>query len=375
MRRVTAVIGPGSTRRAYRVVQFHDLAAQWSPALHFMIPVRGAEESIRVDSLAKRGLTNVCWIDSEELEDGDVLIPETTGNKALISYRTSDAHHALFLTNRCNSYCLMCSQPPTKHDDGWLVGEALDIIRHIRESPATLGLSGGEPLLLGANLRVVLDTLSAHHPTTRIDVLTNGRLLSDAAVAHAVLAGLTAKVQWLVPLYGHADMLHDFVVQSPGAFEETLEGMLVLQENRQPIQLRVVLIKPVLEHLDELCAFIGRNLPFVKEVALIVCEPIGFAMANRELCEVDMTDWAEMLCRASWNLERDQVPQLFMNAPLCALPKKLWKHAHRSISDWKQVYADECDRCTVKASCSGLFAWHTRGWSPSKVIPFEESMA
>ncbi|MEW8333806.1 MAG: hypothetical protein AB2692_22940, partial [Candidatus Thiodiazotropha sp.] len=88
----------------------------------------------------------------------------------------------------------------------------------------------------------------------------------------------------MVSLYGHADFLHDFVVQANGAFNETLNGLLNLKARGQSIQLRIVLIRPVLNLLPALCDFIGNNLPFVTEVALMGCEPTGFALANAELC-------------------------------------------------------------------------------------------
>lgn len=372
MRRVNAAFDPSCSRRAHRVIDIDTLAQEWHPDLQFIVPAVDSAARSRVEDLAHKGLDNVRWIDGTQLELGDVVVPEPGTGKVVIACRDSDLHHALFLTNRCNSYCLMCSQPPTTHDDPWLADEALDIIRHIRASPRSIGLTGGEPLLLGARLRDIVDLLHTTHPATRIELLTNGRLLSSQQLAAGILGGLTAKVKWLVPLYGHADFLHDFVVQSPGAFEETLDGLLTLQEYGQAIQLRIVLIAPVLEHLVRLCEFIGRNLPFVQEVALMSCEPIGFALANRALCEVDLQAWSETLCTASRTLQRYQVQQLYMNAPLCALPRALWPYAHRSISDWKQVYAPECDGCAVKSECSGLFAWHERGWTPARVTPFEE---
>jgi len=301
---------------------------------------------------------------------GDIVV--LRDQHAFVLYREHDTHHSLLLTNRCNSYCLMCSQPPTKHADEWLVDEALDVIQHMRTSPAVLGLSGGEPLLLGKRLRQVIEAVKTRHPETRIDVLTNARLFSDTVLAQSILDGLDAKVTWLVPLYGHAEFFHDFVVQAHGAFEETLAGLLALREYRQTIQLRTVLIEPVLAVLPELCAFIGRNLPFVREFALMGCEPIGFALANREHCEVDLADWADTLLQAGKTLHRYAVPFVLMNTPLCALPRLLWPDTAMSISDWKNVYADECNRCAVKPDCPGLFAWHERGWTPSRIRPIVE---
>jgi His-Xaa-Ser system radical SAM maturase HxsC len=305
------------------------------------------------------------------LQPADVVIPNAQSGQTIVLYRESDIHHGLLLTNRCNSFCLMCSQPPTKSDDSWLVEEALDVIRHIRCSPQVIGISGGEPLLLGSQLRRVIDAIRLTHPKTCIEVLTNGRLLGEPFIVEEVLHRLPEGVHWLVPLYGHTDFFHDFVVQSRGAFEQTLAGLLALQECRQAVQLRIVLIEPVLQTLEELCSFIGRNLPFVREVALMACEPIGFALANRDLCEVDLGDWGNTLLKASRILNRHAVPHLFMNAPLCALPRPLWTLAHRSISDWKSSYASECARCAVKDKCSGLFAWNERGWKPTKIRAIE----
>lgn len=373
MRKLNAIVG-NDTRRAYQVVTLGDLGLAWQPTLNYMVKADSRKDVLKVENLQARGVNNVTWISCPEIEEGDVVMPIPGRNVVDVSYRRSDAHHALFLTNRCNSNCLMCSQPPTKHDDGWLVDEAIDIIRHMPDSPRSLGITGGEPLLLGSGLRRVIDAIEVAHPNTRIDLLTNGRRLSNSDVAQIVLEGLSAKVNWLVPLYGHAHMLHDFVVQAPGAFEETLEGLLRLQAHGQLIQLRIVLIEPVLEYLATLCGFIGRNLPFVREVALMACEPIGFALANREMCEVDLKEWESELLSASKTLRRHGVRHVFMNAPLCSLPEDLWQFAHRSISDWKQVYAPECDGCAVRSSCSGLFAWHERGWKPTKITKIEEEL-
>lgn len=368
MRRVNANFEAVALQGVWQVVNCAELASQWSPNLRFMVLVTNSVERERVAQFRAAGLENIAWLESENVVSGDVLVPEQHLSRATILHRLSDRHHGLQLTNRCNSYCMMCSQPPTQQNDEWMVQEAVDVIRHMRCSPPVLGLSGGEPLLLGERLREVLDTVASHHPGTQVEVLTNGRLLADAGLSRALLSELTATATWLVPLYGHADFLHDFVVQAPGAYEQTLEGLLNLQAYSQPIQLRIVLIKPVLENLQELCSFIGRNLPFVREVALMACEPIGFALANRDICEVDLVDWHDSLLEATRELKRHSVPFLFMNTPLCTLPPELYGYAHQSISDWKNVYPAQCDACDAKPSCSGLFAWHERGWKPSKTI-------
>ncbi len=385
MREVPCDASGYSDRTVMTVATVADLAREWNPSLSWLVNTPNLVALAETDSLRSRGLGNLSILTDidgfpppsnaqavraprDALCPGDVVAVVPGRSKLQVLYRESDEHHTVFLTNRCNSSCLMCSQPPTRHDDSWLIDEALSVCRHIRHSPKTIGFTGGEPLLLGHRLREVLDAFAQRHTDTEFDLLTNGRRLSDQPLAEYVARGLK-RVTWMVPLYGHADYLHDFVVQSHGAFDETIDGLLTLHSLQQPVQLRIVLIEPVLANLPELCSFIAMNLPFVREVALMGCEPIGFALANRSLCQVDIAPWATVLDDAVAELETTSIRPVLMNLPLCALPARIRKHAHKSISDWKQVYADECSGCAVRSECSGLFSWHERGWRPTTLKP------
>ncbi|WP_289337936.1 hypothetical protein [Acinetobacter baumannii] len=155
------------------------------------------------------------------------------------------------------------------------------------------------------------------------------------------------------------------------AFEETLEGFYVLQNYEQPIQLRIVLVKPVLENLLNLCNYIRSNLPFINEVAFIGCEPIGFALANRELSQVDIKEWWKELENAADILINSKIRFIFMNIPLCCLPENLWDFAAQSISDWKNTYDPVCQECDLRGKCCGLFSWYKNGWMPSTIKPIK----
>lgn len=360
------------------------LPSQWRPDLNHIVPVTADSDRATVLALQRAGVTNLIAaqatadatstvrqvvVDPTLLEPGDVVALEPHRRHAEVLMRESDQHHTVFLTNRCNSRCVMCSQPPTDVDDGWRSQEAIEVIEHMAWSPEVIGFTGGEPLLLGAQLRRVLEATANRHSQSRIEVLTNGRLAADQRFARELFAGLPRRFCWMVPLYGHAPFLHDHVVQAQGAFDQTLQGLLNLQHHAQLIQLRVVLIRPVLAVLPALAEFIALNLPFVREVALMGCEPVGFALANRDDCQVDLSEWQDELKAAVRRLQRGTVPVILMNTPLCGLSPELWPFAHRSISDWKNTYAPACAECQVKRECCGLFAWHERGWPPNVLKP------
>ncbi|MCG7875162.1 MAG: His-Xaa-Ser system radical SAM maturase HxsC [Candidatus Thiodiazotropha endolucinida] len=384
MRTISAQIRGIGERTVMQTVNLADLKQRWSPDLRYLVSVSSPEERDQLSRLVNGGVTNLAmWVTQPQLlmdeipsvevpmgaiEEGDVVVAISHRERIQVPDRLSDEHHTVFLTNRCNSNCLMCSQPPTRQNDNWLIDEAKAIAAHMAASPDIIGFTGGEPLLLGPRLVEVLHHFRQFHPNSHFEILTNGRLLGNGQQARALLEGLTPRVTWMVPLYGHADFLHDFVVQANGAFEETVNGLLNLQAYRQSIQLRVVLIQPVLNILPALCEFIGNNLPFVTEVALMGCEPTGFALANPDLCQVDIFDWQDQLEEGVARLEQHAIPVILMNLPHCALPSKLWPLAAQSISDWKLSYVAECEGCECKEQCSGLFMWSNDvGRKPTKL--------
>jgi His-Xaa-Ser system radical SAM maturase HxsC len=368
-------------RQVFRVCEIGTLEQEWVSDINFLIPIRTIADESTVNNLITHGLHNLTPIygNSAEAYDqahqltgslqdfhaGDVVALTPSRNMVTTLFRESDQHHSIFITNQCNSLCLMCSQPPTTQDDSWLINEAMQLIRHIKTSPISIGLTGGEPLLRGKSIRLLVEMIAEHHPSTHINILTNGRLLAEEAFSSDLLSNLNVPVSWLVPLYGHADFLHDFIVQKPKAFEETLAGLLNLQKYHQTIQIRIVLIAHLLPYLTDLCEFITRNIPFATEVVLMGCEPTGFALANAEICFTDIRVWNPTLLKAIQTLEQGNIPVKIMNVPLCALESTLWKYAIQSISDWKRVFTTECECCEVKDSCCGLFAWHEKGWKPT----------
>src|SRR5688572_13057323 len=53
---------------------------------------------------------------------GDVFGFWTDGNIRNL-YRRSSKQNSFLVTDRCNSYCLMCSQPPKDVNDDWIIDE------------------------------------------------------------------------------------------------------------------------------------------------------------------------------------------------------------------------------------------------------------
>lgn len=290
------------------------------------------------------------------LAQGDVIrySPETGHFRTL--YRLGSRHNSLLVTERCNSKCLMCSQPPRAVDDGYIVDDLLAAIPLMSRDTEFIGFTGGEITLLHGRFIDLVRAVRNYLPTTRVDVLTNGRLLCYLQYAQKIADVGHPGLTLCIPLYADVDSIHDFVVQARGAFEQTTRAVLNLARVGVATEIRVVVHRQSYARLPQLAEFIARNFPFVAHVALMGLEMTGFTRANLAALWIDPADYQAQLSEAVGTLEWAGIRTSIYNHQLCLLPPHLWHAARRSISDWKNVYMPECAGCAKMRECGGFFA-------------------
>jgi His-Xaa-Ser system radical SAM maturase HxsC len=291
-----------------------------------------------------------------ELGEGDVLGIDPQSGRVRVLYRRSSRHNFFLVTERCNNYCLMCSQPPRKVDDGWLIDEIAEILPLIDDATPSLTFTGGEPLTEWRRFVSLLESTRDLLPYTAIHVLTNGRAFASPEVAGAWAAVRHPELSAGIPIYASVDQIHDYVVQAKGAFDETILGVLRLKDRGQRVEIRVVLHAITAPRLRETCSWIARNLPFVDHVALMGMENTGFALANDNLLWIDPMDYQEQLRAGVDVLATAGVNVSIYNLPLCVLDPSLRPFAVQSISDWKNAYVKECEGCSARSDCAGFFS-------------------
>jgi His-Xaa-Ser system radical SAM maturase HxsC len=289
------------------------------------------------------------------LSEGDIIGFHPTSRRFRTLYRRASKHNSFLVTDRCNHYCLMCSQPPKDVDDRWILGEIKTALHVIDKDTRSLGFTGGEPLLDWREFMDVLAICRDELPNTAVHVLSNGR----AFVRDEVVAGWagTRHPNLIVgiPIYAAVDHIHDYVVQARGAFDETVLGVLKLKDKGQRVEIRVVLHALTAPRIVETCKWLARNLPFVDHVALMGLENTGFAIANAEELWIDPADYRSELANAVDILFSAKVNVSVYNLQRCILDRSVWPYAAQSISDWKNGYVGECERCIEKDRCSGFF--------------------
>jgi His-Xaa-Ser system radical SAM maturase HxsC len=285
----------------------------------------------------------------------DVVSVSETGEHLGVLWRDKSPMNAVLLTERCDHYCLMCSQPPKEREDDWLMDNAEELIRLLPRDTHAIGFTGGEPTIYGDRLISLLKLCRNLLPFAGVHVLSNGRQFGDPGFAGEWASVGNPQMMVGIPIYGAEAALHDYVVQSKGAFDETLRGIVNLGERSQSIEIRVVVHKQTAPHLPEIAEFIARNLPFVDQVALMGLEMMGFARANIDELWIDPVDYREELSEAVSLLDRRRIKTMIYNHQLCLIDRELWPFAVRSISDWKNEYHPECLKCSVQDRCGGFF--------------------
>ena len=291
------------------------------------------------------------------LKAGDILRVNPAGGEARVLYRRGSPHNVLFVTERCNSRCLMCSQPPRDVDDRHLLDGLLRVIP-LMDPQATpeLCITGGEPMLAGESVFTLVQMVRDHLPRTALHMLSNGRLFRRLGLASGLAAVRHPDLMVGIPLYSDVARHHDFVVQADGAYDETLRGLLNLARVGVRVELRAVIHRQSYRRLGALARFIACNLPFVSQTVFMGLEITGYTRSNLEALWIDPVDYQAELGEAVETLAAAKQRVMVYNHPLCLLPHVLWPFARRSISDWKNVYLPPCQACTRQDECGGFFA-------------------
>ena len=297
---------------------------------------------------------------SGKWEEGDVLLVKPNGFIYSL-FRKKSPHNSLFLTERCNSNCLMCSQPPKNHDDlDYFFNLNTNLVSLIPASTKELGITGGEPTLLEERFMMLLKQIKLRLPQTEIHILTNGRRFAWKDFPELISRIENPRMVFGVPLYSDYYQQHDFIVQSKNAFDQTMLGFHNMARYGLRLELRIVLHKQSYERLPKLAKYIFMNLPFIEHVAFMGLEYTGYVSGNSNLLWMEPHEYENQLEEAVLLLNSLGMTVSIYNLPLCLLKNSIRKFARKSISDWKQEYQDECINCQLLDKCGGVFTTSRR---------------
>lgn len=294
-----------------------------------------------------------CIVDSiNGFQEGDVVVINQKG-EIIFVYEMNSHHNALMATERCNHRCIMCPQPPILQEKDKTPFN-LKLISLFDKNTQEIGITGGEPTLIGNNLFTLINHIKRELPKTAISILSNGVKFAEKEYAMNLAKCRHHDLQIDIPLFSDIAEEHNRIVGAR-TFYKTVQGLYNLALFRQRIGLRIVVHKQTYKRLPQFADFIYHNFPFVAQVAFMQMETTGLAKENFEELWIDPYDYNEELREAVLLLaDRGMKPYIY-NAQLCVLPEDIRGYAQQSISDWKDIYIAECVGCVLKGQCAGFF--------------------
>jgi len=298
-----------------------------------------------------------------DLTEGEVLLIFPNVNLATRFYRPGEKSNTILLTERCDQYCTMCSQPPKSNDfTHWeLYSQACCQM----PDNQTVGISGGEPTLYKKDLFKFLEQMKADRPDLRFHVLTNAQHFEEAD--KSVLKRLNEYVVWGVPLYAHQADIHDQIVGKSGAFEKLFSSFSVLLESEARVELRTVLLKQNLHALPFLAKEVAKHFQWIEVWSIMQLEQIGFARIDWETKFEDTSVFFDFVADALLISQACGLKAQLFNFPHCTVPEIHRSACVDSIADWKKKYLHECEGCAKQGNCCGFFEWYKEETGFSKI--------
>ena len=300
-------------------------------------------------------------IDSiEDFHEGDVVVLNQKG-EIIFVYEITSCHNAIMATERCNHRCIMCPQPPVLQEKDKTQFN-LKLISLMDKDTQEIGITGGEPTLIGDTLRKLIGQIQKQLPKASISILSNGVKFADKEYAMKLAKCRHQDLQIDIPLFSDITEEHNRIVGANTLYK-TVQGLYNLALFRQRIGLRIVVHKQTYKRLPQFADFIYHNFPFVSQVAFMQMETTGLAKENFDDLWIDPYDYNEQLREAVLLLaDRGMKPYIY-NAQLCVLPEDIRCYAQQSISDWKDIYIPECEGCALKGQCAGFFESNRQAYS------------
>ena len=232
-----------------------------------------------------------CIVDKQELcefNEGDVVLISKSG-EIIFLYEIKSLHNAIFATERCNHRCIMCPQPPVDSETD-KTSFNLKLISLMDKHTREVGITGGEPTLIGDDLFVLIRQIQKYQPKAAISLLTNGVKFADKAYTMRLAMCKHHDLQIDVPIFSDIADEHNRIVGAK-TFYKTVQGLYNLALFNQRIGLRVVIHKQTYKRLPQLADYIYHNFPFVSQVAFMQMETTGNAYANLNELWIDPYDY------------------------------------------------------------------------------------
>lgn len=169
-----------------------------------------------VDSLPGNSNYSLLGEEFSYLDNDDIIKLSSDKLNIKVLFRASSPHNGILVTEQCNHYCLMCSQPPKNIDDSWILNEIEEMIPLIPKETGEIGFTGGEPTLYGERFLSILNLTKSYLPRTAIHILSNGRAFKNRSFAEKYASINHHDMMVGIPIYSDDPTQHDYIASQRG---------------------------------------------------------------------------------------------------------------------------------------------------------------
>lgn len=293
----------------------------------------------------------------KEFNNYDVF--ELWENGVLVrKYNDKSEDNYFFITGKCNSNCIMCPSPEysRKNSSSTSLADLLELAKHIPSDVPHMTITGGEPFLIGEQIFPFLQFLKKNFLDTEFLFLTNGRIFAIDKYIQTFCETAPHNSIVAIPVHGSCEQIHDTITRTDGSFKQTLLGIKRLLKNNIPVEVRLVVSKLNANDFDNIAQLIIKQLKGIEYVSIIAMEMTGTARANQEQVWITYTTSFACIANAVRTLLQSGIDVKLYNFPICTVDRPFWTLCEKSISDNKVRFTEDCEFCSVKNTCSGIFA-------------------
>ena len=158
-------------------------------------------------------------------------------------------------------------------------------------------------------------------------------------------------------MYSITPSVHDDMVGSKGAWQETIDGLINAIHAGLRIELRYIPTQTNHTEIGNYLTFTSTFLSGVEQLSIMNLEPHGWAKANWKSLFIHPNKYLSNI-EDEFKLAKKKGLQIrLFNFPLCSIDNTyLREYCVKSISDWKNYFPKECTDCNKVDDCCGYFS-------------------